>query len=167
VLIPNAPLGLITTAVQALAGLLLPSATVFLLLLCNDPAVLGPWVNKPWLNALASLILGVLLMLSLVLVVTTIFPSIDIVLVIILLAGVLLAGLLALGVQSARSQRTAQPPPHYSESEKESWRMPPLALLTRPVWSRTTRFAMVALSGYLVAAVLLLLVKAVELATGH
>jgi Mn2+/Fe2+ NRAMP family transporter len=167
VLIPNAPLGLITTAVQALAGLLLPSATVFLLLLCNDPAVLGPWVNKPWLNALASLILGVLLMLSLVLVVTTIFPSIDIVLVIILLAGVLLAGLLALGVLSARSQRTAQPPPHYSESEKESWRMPPLALLTRPVWSRTTRFAMVALSGYLVVAVLLLLVKAVELATGH
>jgi hypothetical protein len=35
------------------------------------------------------------------------------------------------------------------------------------VWSRTTRFAMVALSGYLVVAVLLLLVKAVELATGH
>ena len=37
VLIPGAPLGLITTAVQALAGLLLPSASVFLLLLCNDP----------------------------------------------------------------------------------------------------------------------------------
>src|SRR5438132_4914700 len=38
VLIPNAPLGLITTAVQVLAGILLPSATVFALLLCNDPA---------------------------------------------------------------------------------------------------------------------------------
>ena len=46
VLIPGAPLGLITTGVQALAGLLLPSATVFLLLLCNDRQVLGPWVNK-------------------------------------------------------------------------------------------------------------------------
>ena len=45
VLIPGAPLGLITTSVQALAGLLLPSATVFLLLLCNDTEVLGPWVN--------------------------------------------------------------------------------------------------------------------------
>jgi Mn2+/Fe2+ NRAMP family transporter len=33
-------LGLITTAVQALAGVLLPSATVFLLLLCNDTAAL-------------------------------------------------------------------------------------------------------------------------------
>src|SRR5207244_88689 len=36
VLIPGAPLGLFTTAVQALAGLLLPGATLFLLLLCND-----------------------------------------------------------------------------------------------------------------------------------
>ena len=46
VLIPGAPLGVITTAVQALAGVLLPSATVFLLLLCNDREVLGPWRNR-------------------------------------------------------------------------------------------------------------------------
>src|SRR5580692_9858454 len=45
VLIPQVPLGLLTTAVQALAGVLLPSATVFLLLLCNDREVLGPLVN--------------------------------------------------------------------------------------------------------------------------
>ena len=31
--------------VQTLAGVLLPSATAFLLL-CNDRAVLGPWVNS-------------------------------------------------------------------------------------------------------------------------
>ena len=54
VLIPGAPLGLITTGVQALAGVLLPSATVFLLLLCNDKDVLGPWVNRPWLNVVAG-----------------------------------------------------------------------------------------------------------------
>ncbi len=42
VLIPKAPLGLLTFAVQALAGILLPSATVFLVLLCNDRTVLGP-----------------------------------------------------------------------------------------------------------------------------
>ncbi len=53
VLIPGAPLGLITTAVQALAGLLLPSASVFLLLLCNDREVLSPWVNRRWLNVVA------------------------------------------------------------------------------------------------------------------
>ena len=74
VLIPGAPLGLITTSVQALAGVLLPSATVFLLLLCNDREVLGPWSNAPWLNAIASVIVGVLVELSLILMASTMFP---------------------------------------------------------------------------------------------
>jgi hypothetical protein len=54
VLIPGVPLGLITEGVQALAGILLPAATVILILLCNDKEILGPWVNKPWLNAVAG-----------------------------------------------------------------------------------------------------------------
>ena len=78
-LIPGAPLGLITTAVQALAGLLLPSASVFLLLLCNDPEVLGPWVNRPWLNWVAGLIVGVLLLSSGILMATTVSPDMDVV----------------------------------------------------------------------------------------
>ena len=77
VLIPGAPLGLLTTAVQALAGILLPSASVFLLLLCNDREVLGPWLNPRWLNILAAFIIGVLLVLSGTLVVTTLFTHID------------------------------------------------------------------------------------------
>jgi hypothetical protein len=40
VLIPGSPHSLLTAAVQSLAGVLLPSAAVFLLL-CNDRAVLG------------------------------------------------------------------------------------------------------------------------------
>src|ERR1700761_1987629 len=79
VLIPGAPLGLITTGVQALAGLLLPSASVFLLLLCNDREVLGPWVNRPWLNAVAGIIVSGLLLLSGILMATTLFPNLDIV----------------------------------------------------------------------------------------
>src|SRR5207253_6780032 len=78
VLIPHAPLGLITTAVQALAGILLPSTTVFAVLLCNDRAVLGPWINRPWLNVLATIIVGALLLLSLILVISTVVPSIDV-----------------------------------------------------------------------------------------
>src|ERR1035441_6546086 len=78
VLIPGAPLGLITTSVQALAGVLLPSATVFLLLLCNDREVLGPWVNAPWLNAVAALIVGVLVELSLILMASTMFPHLNV-----------------------------------------------------------------------------------------
>ena len=42
---PGAPLGLLTNAVQALVRVLLSSATVFLLLLCNDQAVVGAWIN--------------------------------------------------------------------------------------------------------------------------
>ena len=75
VLIPGAPLGLITEGVQALAGVLLPSAAVFLVLLCNDKDVLGPWVNRPWLNAVAGVIIGGLVLLSLVLAAATLFPS--------------------------------------------------------------------------------------------
>jgi hypothetical protein len=78
VLIPGAPLGVITTSVQALAGVLLPSATVFLLLLCNDRAVLGPWRNPPWLNVLATVIVAVLVLLSLILMATTVFPKINV-----------------------------------------------------------------------------------------
>ena len=77
VLIPGTPLGLLTTAVQALAGILLPSASVFLLLLCNDREVLGPWMNPRWLNILASFIIGVLLVLSGTLVITTLFTHIN------------------------------------------------------------------------------------------
>ncbi|MGH7611982.1 MAG: NRAMP family divalent metal transporter, partial [Candidatus Dormibacteria bacterium] len=67
VLIPGAPLGLMTTAVQVLAGVLLPSAIVFLLLLCNDRAVLGPWVNSLRQNLVAGVIVAALVLLSLIL----------------------------------------------------------------------------------------------------
>ena len=90
VLIPHAPLGLITTSVQALAGVLLPSASVFLLLLCNDPEVLGPWVNRRWLNIVASIIIGVLLTLSGTLVISTVFPGLNVAAVAVVMALALL-----------------------------------------------------------------------------
>ena len=43
--------------------------------------------------------------------------------------------------------------------------MPPLALLERPVWSPGRKAGMLLLRGYLVVAVLLLIVKTVQL--GH
>ena len=165
VLIPAAPLGLITTAVQALAGILLPSASLFLLLLCNDPAVLGPWVNRPWLNALASVILGVLLVLSLILVTTTIFPGIDVGTLFVVLIALLLLGLAAIGLWTRGGG--GQPRAAVDRGARDTWRMPPITLLTRPPRSRARQAALLALSSYLVIAVLMLLVKAVQLATGH
>jgi Mn2+/Fe2+ NRAMP family transporter len=46
VLIPGAPRGVVTEAVQALAGLLLPSASVFLPAAMHDREVLGPRVAQ-------------------------------------------------------------------------------------------------------------------------
>jgi hypothetical protein len=49
----------------------------FLLLLCNDRQVLGPWVNPRCLNVLSSSIIGGLLVLSCTLLITTVFPTIN------------------------------------------------------------------------------------------
>src|SRR6202043_1321884 len=75
VLTPGSPLGLLTVAVQTLAGVLLPSATVFLLLLCNDKPVLGPWANARWLNYFTGAVIAVLVLLSIILTVSVLFPD--------------------------------------------------------------------------------------------
>jgi Mn2+/Fe2+ NRAMP family transporter len=72
---PDPVLGLLTQGVQALAGVLLPSATVFLVLLCNDRPVLGPWVNTVRQNIVAGSIVWVLVLLSLALTAATFFPD--------------------------------------------------------------------------------------------
>jgi hypothetical protein len=164
VMIPNAPLGLITTAVQALAGVLLPSATVFLVLLCNDREVLGPWVNSLWLNVVATVIVSVLLELSLILVVTTLLPGLDAGLITVGLSVVVAVALAASGVWLRT--HPSPPQPSVPQRDKETWRMPPLALLNRPEWSPGRKVAILALRGYLVVAVALLVVKAVQLAVG-
>ncbi len=170
-LLPGAPLGLITTSVQALAGLLLPSASVFLLLLCNDRQVLGPWVNPRWLNLLAGLIVAVLLLLSGILMATTLFPHLNVTAVAAYLAAAMvLAGLVAgvmLAVLAARrGPRLTPPEPAMTKAQKLSWRMPQLALLTPVQWSPGTKLGMLALRGYLAVGALLLVVKAVQLGGG-
>jgi Mn2+/Fe2+ NRAMP family transporter len=163
VLLPGAPLGLITTAVQALAGILLPSATVFLLLLCNDKAVLGPWVNRPWLNVLATFIVSVLFVLSFILMTTTVFSRIDVPALLVILGCALALVLLVAGALYLRAL-IRRPGPDSTEREKrETWRMPPLALIERPKWTRGRTVTMYLMYGYIFLAVGLLLVKAVQL----
>jgi Mn2+/Fe2+ NRAMP family transporter len=166
VLIPGAPLGLITTSVQALAGVLLPSATVFLLLLCNDRDVLGPWSNAPWLNAIASVIVGVLVELSLILMASTLFPGVDVAQLFLYMSVVLILVLGAVALVVLRNRPEAVVELERAPRERRStWTMPPLALLERPVWSPGRKAAMLLLRGYLLVAVLLLVVKTVQL--GH
>ena len=67
------------------------------------------------------------------------------------------------GVVYARSLRRKPPAPVTPMAKRATWRMPALNLLQRPTWSRGRLLAMYLLRGYLVVAVLMLLVKAVEL----
>jgi NRAMP (natural resistance-associated macrophage protein)-like metal ion transporter len=169
VLIPGAPLGVITLAVQALAGVLLPSASMFLLLLCNDREVLGPWVNRLWANVLATVIVSVLLLLSLILMATTLFPKINVTTFTLIGGGVVAAGLLGFGAFALRSRGAAKGVTVIGDKPavpREQWTMPPIALLARPEASRTRKVAMLSMEGYLLLAIVLLIVKAVQLAGG-
>jgi NRAMP (natural resistance-associated macrophage protein)-like metal ion transporter len=166
VLIPQMPLGLVTLGVQALAGILLPSACVFLLLLANDKAVLGPWVNPTWLNAIASVIIGVLVMLSFILGAVTLFPSIDVFVLTMATAVAVTVGLLTFGVVRlhGRQRSVRDEIPEVVEIDRLLWQMPPLDTLARPVWSLARKAGMLTLRAYLVVAVVLIIVRLGQLA---
>ena len=98
VLTPGAPLGLITEGVQTLAGVLLPSATVFLLLLCNDQAVLGPWVNGRWTNLFTGSVIAILVLLSIILTASVLYPNITGQTIVLILGVGIVAALIVAGV---------------------------------------------------------------------
>ena len=173
VLIPGSPLGLITEGVQVLAGVLLPSATVFLLLLCNDREVLGPWVNGRRTNAFTSAVIAVLITLSVVLTASVLFPAIT--------AGQIVAIFVACGAVSvlacawmlirrragASAASAAGASAAVDTALSDSWRMPPLSELSRPVVSRARKLGLTALRGYLAIAMVMVIVKVVMMAMAH
>ena len=164
VLIPDAPLGLITVAVQSLAGVLLPSATVFLLLLCNDRAVLGPWVNGRWVNLFTGSVIAILVMLSIVLTASVLYPSITGEQILWILGGGTVLALLAAGVTlMPRAPATA---PDLDRASRPVWRMRPLTQLVPARLTTATRVWMIVLRGYLLLAVGLVVVRVVQLALG-
>ena len=169
VLIPGSPLGLLTVGVQVLAGVLLPSATVFLLLLCNDRHVLGPWVNGMRMNLFTSAVIAVLVILSLVLTAQVLFPSMSSTAVLRMLAGgAFISGALGIAYLIFRRLRplaAASPVPN--KSDRASWRMPPLALLGAPKLSIETRLGLLVLRTYLLVAMILVVVRLVQMALGH
>ena len=169
VLIPRAPLGLITTAVQALAGILLPSSTVFV-----GPAVQRPRgaraVGQPAVaerrrrrhrRRAARPFDGARDL-------RPSFPTVDVSRLVVVL-----------GARDARScwsrrargsgSASAAPlaTPEMSRAERENWRMPALALLERPRVVAAAQGGDGRAGGYLVLAVILLAVKASQLALRH
>ncbi len=166
VVIPGVPLGLLTEGVQTLAGVLLPSAVVFLLLLCNDKAVLGPWVNGKKLNLLTSAVVWVLVLLSVILTASVLYPNITGTQIELVLGagsgfGILLGAFLL--IQARRTaRRTVTVPVEWED--RRSWRMPALNLLAKPVMSTQRKIGLMTLRGYLIVAFGLVVVKIVQVA---
>jgi len=75
VLIPKAPLVLITLFVQVIATTLLPAALVFLILLLNDKKTMGRYTNSTWENVANIGIVVVIIVLSTLYGVSTLFPN--------------------------------------------------------------------------------------------
>ena len=166
VLIPRVPLGLLTNAVQTLAGVLLPSASVFLLLLCNDEEILGPWVNSFKLNAFTMFIVAVLVTLSLILTAAVLFPNIS---------GGEIETILGLGTSAAAvgvavyTLRTERPRPLSRGDLRRAriaWRMPGLDAIGPIQLTPMRRVCMVVLRGYLVVAVVMVIVRVIQTAAG-
>ena len=191
---PDHILGLVTQGVQALAGVLLPSATVFLVLLCNDRAVLGPWVNTVRQNIVAWTIVWSLVLLSLALTATTFFPGLSTTTIegglaagaVIGIVGgtaVIIAGRRHTELRDAeaivhtlgggldpeevddlddtplltRAERRA-----VRQQDRVNWQTPNLAFLARPSMSPIRRAGLLTLRGYLVLAVVFVVIKIVE-----
>jgi Mn2+/Fe2+ NRAMP family transporter len=173
VLIPGSPLGLFTEGVQVLAGVLLPSATVFLLMLCNDRAVLGPWVNGRFTNAFAGGVIALLIMLSMILIASVTFPRITAGQILAIMAGFGAAALLTVVALLLRrppavagggaAGSAAGPDP----ATRETWRMPSLAMLAPAPMSVGRRVGMAGMWVYLVIAIAAVVVRIVQVATGH
>ncbi len=168
VLTPGAPLGLLTEGVQTLAGVLLPSATVFLLLLCNDKEVLGPWVNSKKLNVFTAAVIGALVVMSVILTASVLFPQVTGGQIVAVMAGGTVIGLLVglyLFIRGRRAAAlTAQLTVPIEWQKRETWRMPALNRLARPVMSTQRKVGLATLRGYLVVAFALVVVKVIEVA---
>jgi len=181
VLIPGSPLGLLTEAVQTLAGVLLPSATVFLLLLCNDKEVLGPWANSKKLNVFTGAVIWVLVMLSIILTASVVYPDITGETILEVLGGgtaLAVLGYLAMvvfrkrgheasdGAQGRTGQRYLKETQE-TRNTRDTWRMPALDELPPPNLTLTKRIWMGVLRAYLIVAVGLVVVKVVQMIWVH
>lgn len=196
VLVPGVPLGLLIEGVEALSAVLLPATSVFLVLLCNDRAVLGPWVNRTWKNIVIGIVVWVLLLLSFVSGASTLFPelsgaALEISLVVGAVLGLLggvIAGLARWWVAPARATTRTDAPDALDptldhdldqrttlswaeraalrDQDRLAWRTPALATLDRPRMSPLRRTGLITLRAYLLIAAALIIIKIVQLALG-
>jgi hypothetical protein len=129
------------------------------------------------MNVFTACVVGVLVMLSIILTAGVLYPDISSGAITAILGGGVVLGL-AGGAEVLVARRRAATPaedaptddtpaedaPAPRDGDRASWRMPPLALLTRPALSRGRRVGLSVLRGYLVIAVVMVVARIVQLA---
>jgi hypothetical protein len=154
-------------------------------MLCNDKAVLGPWVNTRKTNAFTGGVIAVLITLSVVLTASVMFPAITAGQIFTIMGG---CAVLAVAVggfavvrerRAVRGQRAAAIEAAIAEEvdaatgtalgpvDRLSWRMPPLSELSAPAITGARRIGLIGLRAYLAVAMVMVIVKIVMLAIGH
>ena len=180
-------LGVVINGVEALNGILLPSALVFLILLANDQPVLGPWTNSTAQNWIAGLIAWTVLTFSLAPLVTTFWPVITlkqsfyglgVCTVLGLAAAVLLVRFRSssgeqpgpLSAPASNSRPPGMDRGQWREDLRErrvAWRTPPIHTLQRPVLSISRKIGLLALRGYIIFAIIIMVIKLIQYTTAH
>ena len=176
-------LGVVIDGVEALNGILLPSALVFLVLLSNDKAVLGPWTNSITQNWVSGVIIWAVTTFSLAPLVTTFFPNVTLTqclyAFIVCTAAGLAAGAIIWRLRPSRHQPVSlapdsnQRPPGTSRYEwreilrtrRTEWRTPRLETLQRPALSISRKIGLLTLRGYIVFAIVIMAIKLVQVTT--
>jgi hypothetical protein len=103
-----------------------------------------------------------------VLTASVLFPAITAGQIVVILAGCAAASVLVAGLTMARRLRPGSPSSlPIDRTRRSGWRMPPLTLLDRPVMSTGRKLGMSALRLYLAVAMILVIVRIVELAAMH
>jgi Mn2+/Fe2+ NRAMP family transporter len=177
-------LGVVVDGVEALNGILLPSTLVFLVLLANDKAVLGPWVNGTAQNWASGVLVWGVTTFSLAPLVTTFFPDVTLTQCLyafmVCTAGGLAAGAVLWRLRPDRRQPAnlaadgGRRPPGMSRYEwrevlrarRAEWRTPRLETLPRPVLTLPRKLGLLTLRGYIVFAIVIMAIKLVQV-TAH
>jgi Mn2+/Fe2+ NRAMP family transporter len=166
VLIPGAPLGAITTLVQALAGILLPVALVLLLMLCNDRELVGPLTNPRWLNAIAVAAVTLILALVTMLTITTVAPAVSVLDAAVVTGG----GFGVCGLALAAARWGVQPPRTPAQAmtrwQRQTWSSPMLELVPPASATRARMLALALLRVYTVVMIALLAARLGTLIAG-
>jgi hypothetical protein len=189
-------LDVVINGVEALNGILLPSALVFLILLANDKPILGPWINSRTQNWIGGLIAWIVLTFSLAPLVTTFWPVVTLKqsawgLAACTVLGIAAAALLVRrrpgrdGAAAGRDGAAADDPgsdpagnrrpPGMDRAQwrrelrerRFAWRTPRIDTLQRPALSMARRIGLLTLRAYIVFAIVIMVIKLVQVTTAH